>query len=202
MVIPLIIVTPVPPDILIRPMINSLSFLDDSLSNCIESLIDALCSFCTNNIKILIVSITESFNISQVKFFVLQIHFVDYNKFFWITVCVLAHLGPPEIFDIFERFFRPKFAADQNCIHTAVVGRGQGPEPLLARSVPKLDLYFWIVYCFGFEFLMGLGVRGGYIVDSYRVHVALLEDIVLLLVLREKNIFWIGVNGIFGVNWV
>jgi hypothetical protein len=36
---------------------------------------------------------------------------------------------------------------------------------------------------------MGLGVRGGYIVDSYRVHVALLEDIVLLLVLREKNIF-------------
>jgi hypothetical protein len=82
MVIPLIIVTPVPPDILIRPMINSLSFLDDSLSNCIESLIDALCSFCTNNIKILIVSITESFNISQVKFFVLQIHFVDYNKFF------------------------------------------------------------------------------------------------------------------------
>jgi hypothetical protein len=33
---------------------------------------------------------------------------------------------------------------------------------------------------------MGLGVRGGYVVDSYRVHVALLEDIVLCLVLKGK----------------
>jgi hypothetical protein len=82
MIVPHIIVTPVPPNILIRAMINSLSFLNHFLSNCVEGLIDPLCSFCAHNIKILIVRITESFHISQVKFFVLQINFVYYNKFF------------------------------------------------------------------------------------------------------------------------
>jgi hypothetical protein len=82
MVIPHIIITPVPPNILIRAMINSLSFLDHSLSNCVKGLIDPLRSFRTDNIKILIVRITESFHISQVKFFVLQVNFVYYNKFF------------------------------------------------------------------------------------------------------------------------
>jgi hypothetical protein len=47
---------------------------------------------------------------------------------------------------------------------------------------------------------MGLEVRGGYVVDSYRVHVALLEDIVLYLVFKGKIGFLIGENWIFEGN--
>jgi hypothetical protein len=143
----------VPANIFIRIFVNGFSLLNHFLSDYIESGIYALSSFSRYNVKVLIISITKSFDISQIKFFIQEIYFVDQKKFLRFGVSMLTDFIPPKIFYVIERFFRAKFTADKNCVNTTVISCCQCTESLLACGVPKLNFDFFIIDGFGFEFL-------------------------------------------------
>ena len=47
---------------------------------------------------------------------------------------------PDPVFDVVERFVAGDVVDEQDAHGAAVVGRGDGPEPLLSRRVPYLQL--------------------------------------------------------------